>query len=134
MEPRAHLVQRERPARVARTLDLVDPADDDRAQAAGVDDLPCDALHIRGRDGLHRRGPRQQPVERAPAHRLGRVSRGRSACAIQRRLPRSQRDPALRLRLAVFKLLYYIFNAGNLKRSLAAWKERRRALREAAAA
>ena len=43
-------------------------------------------------------------------------------------------DRALRLRLAVFKLLYYIFNAGNLKRSLAAWKERRRALREAAAA
>jgi flavin-dependent dehydrogenase len=45
-----------------------------------------------------------------------------------------QRRPALSLRLALFKLIYYIFNAASLKRALAAWKERRRALREAAAA
>jgi flavin-dependent dehydrogenase len=38
--------------------------------------------------------------------------------------------PALRLRLAAFKALYYVFNAANLKRSLTAWKQRRQANRK----
>ena len=34
---------------------------------------------------------------------------------------------ALRARLAVFKLFYYLHNALNLRRSLAEWKQRRKA-------
>jgi len=39
---------------------------------------------------------------------------------------------ALRVRLAAFKLLYYWFSAGDLNRSLAAWRKRRAALQEPA--
>jgi flavin-dependent dehydrogenase len=43
-----------------------------------------------------------------------------------------RRRPALHVRLAVFKLLYYWFAASNLNRSLAAWKKRKLALQEPA--
>ena len=43
------------------------------------------------------------------------------------------RGTPVRLRLAVFKLLYYLKSLGSFGRSLHAWKSRRRDLREASA-